>query len=336
MGLVQRAILLFCVLLWCSCERATKPASTANQPDSPSANVLGRLAALTNEVRYRRSAELEWNPGILSLELFSFDAVVTDRASSARIALEAGSEINMEEETLVILNPAGSEVTRHGDRAVVRKGNLEGLTSSELWLITSAASLRLRPKGSARLARARVQVNEGKKVRVELTAGEGEAQFPDARPAVKLTENIPVDFAAPLPPVQFGFVPDVKLTGSRPSVAPIPKPPAPPAKTARRKVEGRRKPAATVPESPKLPPTGLEILSPANHAQVEVDEILLRGRVGSADAELVVNGRPTPVDKNGNFSVTIPLVFGGNQILLQVSRQGNEPTTRQWFVVRKQ
>ena len=107
------------------------------------------------------------------IDLFPFDAIRTYGGACARIELGNGSQLYAAEQ-LIVLNPDLLEGTHRRQRAIVRAGQVSGETNGEMWILTSAAILKLIAKKNGENAKVTLTVNEGKDVKIELHNGEGE------------------------------------------------------------------------------------------------------------------------------------------------------------------
>lgn len=165
--------LLALVILWAllpsiGCHRKGQVAIAPATP--PTGPVLGFVKAFIPNVVCRRSQQLEWNEVVPGLPLYAYDAVQTHSGATAKLELINQSEIEMESESLVILDPSALSNAAHRDRAVVRSGVVQGTTRNELWILTSAALVKMKAKKGGR-ARGVVAVAEGKKLNIELKEG---------------------------------------------------------------------------------------------------------------------------------------------------------------------
>ncbi len=187
---------------------------------------VGRLGTLKPSVTYRRNAEMLWQDASVHLPLFAFDAIRTHARARAQIILDSGSVLDLKENSLIIINPAALDVGVKRDRAIIRHGTLSGSTENELWILTSAALLKIKATGSKKRARAAISVHEGKRLRVKLEEGEGTvyphrtvsppqtvASTPataveKAKPPVLLIRNEPVVLDAPIAVDNYGWKDD--------------------------------------------------------------------------------------------------------------------------------
>jgi len=252
------------------------------------------------------------------------DAVQTHTASTARILFVSGSTIEMGESSLVIINGGTRTPGRTLDRAVIRTGKFEGNTKKELWILTSAALLRLRAKATSKSAKVVLNVEEGKKMAVTLI--DGNASMVERNPKSKspaLQELEPrktVTMAAPMPGDTFGFLDSEKSWDLPPERA-----------TA--SLPTQAKPAPKQPQAPQ--PIDLFITSPRDYAEVGVADIELKGRATGTGAKIFVNGKETTIENNLEFSSVVALREGVNSILIQLIRPDGESVFRRWTIIRE-
>jgi TonB family protein len=143
--------------------------SARNAP-APVKKPLGKLVKFIAPVIVRRNEELAWSDASSNLPLFAYDAIQTRQKAQARIVLINSSELHMEPDSLVILDP--SALGGSYDRAVVREGTVNGETKDELWIMTSAALIQMKSKGHGQKARVQLTIQDGE-TQVELKEGSG-------------------------------------------------------------------------------------------------------------------------------------------------------------------
>ncbi len=297
-------------------DREMPPDPTA----APAQQPIGTLLSFQAPAHFRRQAELVWQEVLMNMPFFRYDAVRTEQGGSARIQLINGSVLQLDPETLVILNPGSLKVSllttnveRVRDRAVVRSGSVRSETKNELWLLTSAALLRLKKADKSASAKLNLSVQEGHKLRVELVDGEGtvlktsspgKASVVDVKP---LTPRSPIELDAPR--AEEGF-------GSRESL-----------------VEWPDVDAATEPGGIEKP-LEVTISSPGNYAEIRGANTLLTGRVSRGDTTLRINGNTVPYTRQLEFSARIPLSPGANAIQIQLIGRDGQSVNRRWTLIR--
>ena len=305
---------------------ATPPAVVVIEPTPEPKVTLAELKSLQAHVTVRREKEMSWQDALLNLPLFRFDAIRTDVKATATVGFVNGSIVNMTEDSLLIINP-GTEITSW-DRLLLRKGNLSAQTQKELWILTAAALVRMKPKAWAGRAKMKLAVEEGKKMKVELEEGDGlllqttdPGKLENAKP-VKLVERKPVVIAAPAVGNDFGLNNDAV---SWPTTE---------------KVEEKARTIASLPPpsttKPVIPPPDFVITSPADYSEVQSASVTLKGRVkGQGATSLLVNGKSVALEAKQNFSISVPLNLGANAILIQLNRNEGTPVFRRWTVIRR-
>lgn len=285
---------------------------------------LASVDEMENRVTYRRRTELAWQEAELKLALHEYDAVQTHAGAMARLSLLRGSQITMSEDTLVIVSPSLGSDQDH-DRAVVRSGRFKGRTKSELWVLTSAALLRLTPDHKKREAVASIAVQEGGNVRVRLDSGKGvlyryNQVTRNAPQVMRLPLKKELTLGAPIPNAKFGFD---KPQTHWPETDIIPGA-APPATVQTNSSEKKL-----------VSSSQLVILGPPNHSQTTQPKISLRGRVLQNKGRVLVNGKEIVVAANEEFSIEIPLKLGANPINIQMIPEVGSQVFKLWTVFRK-
>lgn len=310
-------------LLLIACTRQDPPVeSVINGPDATPLTVgdepgelsVAELASFIKRVTFRRRQSLTWDEAARLLPLFSLDAVRTHAAATAEIEFKNGSDIHMREHSLVIINLSA----RGPDRALVRTGRLDAKTKRQLWLLTSAALLTIKPKSSGAQAKATLELEEGKKLSLTLKEGWG-AWFPSrtlGTVAVKdgkiLNTGKTVSLAAPAATERFGFDKEVAW------------PTEPELEEASRELTSI---------SPAVKPD-FQILSPADSSEVITKWVDVRGTVTTKDASLFVNGKQVKVNARMEFSTRVTLSLGVNPILVQLNPRQGAPISKRWMVTR--
>lgn len=89
-------------------------------------------------------------------------------------------------------------------------------------------------------------------------------------------------------------------------------------------------------DAPDRPPplVRLDVVSPADGAVVDGDEVTLRGRVTPAGASVAVLGRPAS-SAAGAWEASVPLEPGGNVVDVMASAEGRRPVFAAVRVVRR-
>jgi len=289
---------------------------------SPEAKVaLAELAAFREKVTFRREKEMNWQDAVVKLPFFRFDAIHTHDKATAQVSFKNGSVVDMTPESMLIINPSG-DVT--WDRLLLRKGNLTAQTQKELWILTTAAMVRMRPSKSQKFAKSNLKIEEGKNLSVVLQEGEGmmlQTEQPgrlDTAKPVKLVVNKPVVIAAPAVGNDFGLS-EQEVTWP----------------TAE-KVDEQERNIASLPPSGKPTPVDFVITSPADYSEVKTSSVTLKGRVkGEGATSLLINGKTITLGAKQDFAVNVALNRGANAILVQLNRNEGTPVFRRWTVIRR-
>lgn len=293
------------------------------EPPKETKPTLAELKAFVSRVTYRREKEMNWQEAVLNIPFYRFDSVNTHEKSTAQIGFTNGSTVDMTENSLLIINP-GAEVT-NWDRLLLRKGNLSAKTQKELWILTTAALVRMKPAREKTIARTKIAIEEGKKLQVVLEEGEGtmfETKSPgnleDAKPS-RLVVNKPVIMAAPVVANDFGTAEEVSW--------PTPE-----------KVDETERTIASVPPpaKPNLTPPDFTITSPSDYSEVSTSSVTLKGKVrGQGVTSLLVNGKTITLGPKQDFAAAVSLNKGANAILIQLNRTEGTPVFRRWTVIRR-
>jgi len=295
------------------------------EPPKEAKPSLAELKAFQPRVTFRREKEMNWEEALLNLPFYRFDSVRTHEKATAQITFANGSVVDMTEESLLIINP-GMEVT-NWDRLLLRKGNLSAKTQKELWILTTAALVRMKPNKEKAYAKTKINIEEGKKLQVTLEEGEGtmfETQSPGKLETVKptrLTVNKPVSIAAPVVGNDFGLN-DQEV-----------------AWPTAEKVDEQERTIASVPPTttkPAVTPPDFVISSPADYSEVNGSSVTLKGKIrGQGVTSLLVNGKTIAVGPKQDFSAAVSLNKGANAILIQLNRTEGTPVFRRWTVIRR-
>lgn len=301
-------------------------APVALEVEEPAAVAVAQLLEFKPRVTFRRQKEMAWEEALMNLPLFRMDAVRTYDNAGARISFLNGSIVDMIEESLLIINPGASQDAPHADRLLMRRGNLKAQTKKELWILTTAALFRIKPQKGKAMAKSTLAVEEGKKIRVEISEGEGlmlktttPGKLDNAKP-VRMVINKPVVIAAPTVPTDFGFN-DGEVSWPDPAEV---------------EVRERELASLTPPTNPKIPLSDFVITSPPDYSEVMQPSIELKGRVTGKEATLSINGKPVELGAKRDFRATVRLAKGANAILIQLNRSEGTPLFRRWTVIRRE
>jgi len=294
---------------------------------------IGFIERLVSRVTVRRKRELVWQEAPKDYPLFAFDAVHTDEQATARLSLNNGSQLDMMPSTLVILNPSAFNSAEKKDRAIVRDGHLTGRTRGELWILTSAALLKLKPKSKTGMAQASITLAEGKKIQITLNDGQGElirtkeVRGKSVTERIALKANRLLSLPAPKLAENFGQEPAGREWQTGPAVVDTPgektKPP-------------KRMPTPSRPvASMEKKPITLTIHSPRGYSEVEAESVQVKGRLSGVPKWIRVNGESLQLDGKNEFSIKVPLKLGANPILVEFAAVDDEPAVQRLIVRRK-
>lgn len=285
---------------------------------APCTEVVATLAQFKPTAAYRRRKEPEWKTPENLLSFCRFDSFRTDAGASAKIELVQGSEIDMGENSLVIIDPL-DKLGQPGDRAVLRNGAIAARTKKALWILTSAALVRLVP-GKTGTAKANLALQEGKSLRVAVASGEARAfSRPTSGPAVPVKEisaGKAVVLTAAIPPAGWmGEESDWSL-----------------AEKATRSLRD----ASSVPTK-GVPTKAIELvlMSPENNSSLRAERTLIKGKVSGQGAEVRVNGKVAAVASDLTFSVPVELGLGVNNVVVELIQPRGEISFKKLTLIRK-
>ena len=109
-----------------------------------STKVIGQLSRTENQVRRRPRNSLVWNESHLRETVFEYDSVLTLAGSSAQIQLQGDTKLNLDENTLVVLEPAvqqdNASIRIRFSRGSVRSRNPDQSLSIETENFTLSAA----------------------------------------------------------------------------------------------------------------------------------------------------------------------------------------------------
>lgn len=301
-----------------SCRKPEEPAPSQSPVEAPAPQPtrsppLARIEEHVPTVRYRRSQELVWADAAGGLSLYRHDGVQTHEEASARISYATGTRLELGERSFVIIEDPVAGTESDADRAVLRDGILRGETRRELWVLTTAAVVRVRPARAGSVARSTVQVREGAKLRVRLAEGQGTLTPLAKGPSVALRPGREV--VVPAPPTsdeRFGAGQGASnaWVAERGSVEP----------GGSRVKEGLARPAHAArneeaPEPTSLPVTTVDL--PPDQAETADAALRVSGVASNSASTVYVNGRRAPLLPNRSFEASVPLEPGANVVVVQ-------------------
>ena len=260
---------------------------------------LAQLEQIENKVSYKRGKELLWQDAMLNLPLYRYDWVQTHDGAHAEIGFINGSRISLREKTLVIINPDSKRQKTTQDRAVIRGGAIRGETQRELWILTSAALVKVKADKKNESAVANLVLEEGKHLEVKLERGSGmliqgsghgnvSGTAPETASGkiIQLAVNHPVVIKAPKVDSNFGE------DGS--------------------KVQWFEPEAA--------PNAQLVLSEPKDHQTVDDSAVFFKGQVTPPGGTVLINGKVISLKEDLSFEVEVPLVDGPNSLVIQLIR----------------
>lgn len=319
------------------------------KPKTHEKKTLGKVIEFKPEVSFRRRENLVWQEVFQYLPLYAYDSVRTESSATTKIHLSNNSELFLSENTLIIITPDYLNSRNQRDRAVVRNGSLTGTTQTELWLLTSAALLKIKAK-EKKVAKANVEIQEGKKLKIMIEDGEGIIAKSE-KEIISLPEKKEVTLSAPMVSEHYGFEtfaqsenqpierkqnenkwhlePYIENVGTRKISKALSQGPLLSENKAAKSVP-KREPDVVIPNAE------LFIDSPANRSEINEDEIEFKGRVSRKDVRILVNGNPVKVSDSLSFSHRVNLVPGINPILIQMINHEGNSTFKRWMVRRKE
>jgi len=271
---------------------------------------IASLAQLRPEVSYRRSGQLIWSEASSQQSLFQYDAIHTHQDADAKIVFTTGSELEIQQNTFIIIDPKSIKQNKEVDRAVMRSGQVHGKTKGQLWIMTSAAVIKLRGGKKNKEAAAIIKVTEGQKMQIQMQEGEASLLVPTSKqslmnaseqaPQIKeisLKSHQTISIAAPQLAESFGTDQENInwLEGSKVI------------QEAPQKIE----------ESVVQPPY-LTIDQPAARSETAQPEIEIVGKTNVPGAQLIISGKSYAVDSLGRFQARISVKTGLNLFVIQV------------------
>lgn len=137
---------------------------------TPGPLAIANLISLKPPVTFRRTDELVWKDASMNLPLFKNDSVKTHLKAATVIKFAPSTELNVGENTLVVVNLDYLDST---NRATLMHGSVVPKFNKDLWLLTSAALIKLRPNGKAGQGAAQISIEPGKFLNVTLKNGQG-------------------------------------------------------------------------------------------------------------------------------------------------------------------
>jgi hypothetical protein len=316
--IVSISVILFCLgATQCTKQKSSPivrpdPGGPVPASITPPPERLGEVSEMRPPVTFRRRDDVVWQDAAPFLPLNAYDILQTHAKASAKLTISSRSEVMLPENTQIILNPVLLDHPRV-DRVVLRNGKLNVKTNQEFWLLTSAVLFRVRAKDDKKIARAELSVTEGKTLRFVLQEGVGAmvrkkegTKFDTTPVAVGKVVTMPAPkalemFGADENSTAWTFrLPDMK---------------------------GDRRVPVSV--------TGnLVIQSPKEYSSIEGSQVDVKGMTTGAGGEIRVNGKSVPCNEKNEFTATVPLTKGPNDITVQWVRTDGTSAFNRFRVIR--
>lgn len=320
MRVLAVSIMSMTALFACSAHVAEEEKSSvvnnlAVEPSPAPTEARSYIAELTRfkpTVNYRRKEELTWQPVEAQLGFARKDALQTQTGASAEVRYNSGSTITLKENTLVVIDDDfHMQGKNKEDRAYLRVGKLEGRAKRELWLLTTAGLVKLKPaeKSSVAVATLSSKADQG---HVKLTLQKGQASVISRNPKGNITvQSINISTPVELPVTEKAAAPSSLNPDWEPFL-----------KTAR----------TTKLEVPKI--QRLELLRPADQEVLSSSEVTVEGKLDGTGGKVLINGKLIPVDAE-LFKSSVSLIPGANVISIQLIRDDGTTEFKRITVIRK-
>lgn len=299
--------------------------TVTSEPAVKSKQVIASLADFHPDVSYRRDSELAWNKVSEKILLYQYDAINTHKEASAKVVFNTGSELEISQNTLIIIDPSALSKKTDVDRAVMRSGRVHGKTQGQLWILTSAAVIKIQPEKNKKEADVVVQVTEGKKTQIELKQGEGilvvPVSFQKQNEVLQVKEVILVPnkkMSLESPQVEENFGVTENKTNWLDTAQVIEEKSARPLIAAKPAIEPSKMAPAPEVQPEKEKPYFL-IDSPEARSETDKTDIVIEGHTNIKDSQLLVNGQSTALDKAGHFSAKVVVNPGLNIYVVQLT-----------------
>ena len=316
------------------------PPAVENKAPEKIKEPVADLVEFRLDVSFRRSGELIWKPVSETFPLFQYDAIQTHKDARAKVIFKTGSELEISQNTLIIIDPhSATNAAKTIDRAVMRSGKVQGKTKGQLWILTSAAVIKINQGKNKKEAVATVQMKEGEKIKIELKQGEGSLILPlknnDAAEQVKeitLEKNkmITVD-SPPLSDTAKEKLGEDESATNWYETAKVIKEAFVATKS---KDPASAKKNETPDEAIKAPDKFFIIDQPAARVETTLSEISIQGRTNIKNSQILLNGQSYPVPENGEFTILVSLKLGLNIFVLQLTSSDGKSLFQRIIVKR--
>lgn len=282
-------------------DKKTQVELQAKLKSDPKVNWLAQLKERKKDVDYRLHNESIWKKAPIDHTFDRFDAVQTQNASNAKILYQSGSQLDVNENTLLIFDhdpglPNQKSPDKKEDRIIIKNGELTGATKTELWVFTNAGLVQIKaPTGKKTTARAKISIPDGKKLNVQLSSGSADLIYVKNNNFAKLK-------IGPNSDVQIMNEKSIFSTESIPDES---------------KLKALVQAAAQIKTSTK---TALIIDSPKDGATTETKTFEIKGHLTDFGGKLIINGAIITILDDLTFTKKIELSEGANLIVFQLIR----------------
>lgn len=287
----------------------TLDSATKINPQLVKVAAIATIEKMVPQVSVRRRQDLVWNEGFFQMPLYLFDTVKTFSQGETIIGMNDSSQLELEKDSWVVLDPNHLEILPH--RPFLRVGKLTAKTRKELWVVTTAALFRLKAKNENEEGVMEVASSPKNGVVAKLLLGTGiywpskslgkydfdKPQKMVANRVVSLrgemaSENFPADESE----IQWPSTKQVTFSEERLSKT-----------TSEKKFT-------------------LEFLSPPDFFETADAVVEILGRVNDAEAVVLINGNKIKVSSNLRFSYQVSLNPGANTIVIRGNNEKESQT----------
>ncbi len=287
------------------------------EPSKPEKVGLAHLENALPMVSHKRNDGQTWEESIPGVSYFEFDAVQTHASAAARIAFDAGTKMDLAENTHVIITAPPQPIESTEQRAIVKNGSLKGRTNTGLWLINSGTLFRLKPKSKDEEASVQYSLRDKHSLTITLESGKG---------SVFRKKEGPAGAAAPssgnLQLASF------ELEVGKPSQFEVVEEP----ESLEWKVTDLEK---AEPEKAAEPRFDFSVDLPPDNSIVNKPNLIVKGKVTQKGGRLLVNGKEVKQTESLSFESVVVLNKGANRIIIQLVQPNGKSLYRQWVFVRR-
>ncbi len=273
----------------------SQPHQVVDKKQEVNPDWLARLQKAVNRVEFRQRNDSIWKSAEVGNHFVRFDALQTQGQSSAQVAFESGSNLEVKDNTLLVFDHDPGKTKTTEDRVIVKNGGLVGTTRSELWIFTNAGLVQIKsdPK-LKKAAKARVSIQENQKLNVKVDSGTAEVVFKGKEKIekVKVSANS-----------EFQVTSNMKFLSEDGAPSPA-------------KIEE----IVNALKVTKFSRADLIVEQPVDGMISEQPEYTIKGQLTGADAKLLINGELAVLEEGYSFNKKINLQPGSNLIVFQLIR----------------